>query len=289
MEDDPDWPEEAGHGGRPRTGPWKSARLDPKDSDPACPLEPARLHPGTADFGRATGPVWRRPGMVSPGTMTPVRPGGPARTDEPGGAPATDGLRTRPRRARQPGPNRPCPASPPGERTGNDRQTWAPAPTLEDAVADWDRLAAGVQTGSRVARAERWTAQIDADVANEWPGPPLRAARLAAISGGLTAADQPGPVAGAGPGAPATKEPDVPAKPAAPAGPGALNGPGAPAEPGPPPDSAAKASQRTARQLRTGAGRAGGTRAGQVAQGRRRGRPWTCPGRRTRPTSGSAC
>jgi uncharacterized protein len=172
---------------------------------------------------------------------------GPATGERPGGAaPATDQL-TGP--AGPPtGPEPPLPGQP--AETG--RQAWAPAPTLADPVADWDRLAAGVQPGRPVVHAERWAAQVDADVANEWPGPPLRAARLAAISGGLTPADQPRPVTGTDPGAPATKEPGVPAEPeapaepGAPAGPGALNGPaaqaepGAPAEPGPPLESRAE-------------------------------------------------
>jgi hypothetical protein len=91
-------------------------------------------------------------------------------------------------------------------------------------VADWDRLAAGVQGGAgRAAPAERWTAQTDADVANEWPGPPLRAARRAVIDRGLAAGNEPGPAAGApaGPASPATTEPAA----------------ASPAEPGPPPDT----------------------------------------------------
>jgi hypothetical protein len=107
--------------------------------------------------------------------------------DGPGGAPA--GQLAKP----DDPPAGPEPA-PPGEPAADDHQTWAPAPTIEDAVADWDRLAAGVHSGQRAAEpAEPWTAQTDADVANEWPGPPLRAARRAAIASGLSAGDEAGP------------------------------------------------------------------------------------------------
>jgi hypothetical protein len=41
-----------------------------------------------------------------------------------------------------------------------------------DPAADWERLAAGAQATE--SQAARWRAQTDADVANEWPGPPLR-------------------------------------------------------------------------------------------------------------------
>jgi hypothetical protein len=180
-----------------------------------------------------------------PGDDNPGQAGGLATGEEPGGGgPATDELTIPPA-----GPEPPLPS----QSTEASRQAWAPAPTIEDAVADWDRLAAGVQTGSRVAHAERWTAQVDADVANEWPGPPLRAARLAAISGSLTPAAQPAPVAGADPRAPAAAEPAAPAEPSALNGPAERaepgapaesepppNGPGAPAGPGPPPDSRAE-------------------------------------------------
>jgi regulation of enolase protein 1 (concanavalin A-like superfamily) len=51
-------------------------------------------------------------------------------------------------------------AGPAGWPPGGDRA----------AAADWDLLAAGAQAEP----AESWIAQSDADVAHEWPGPPLR-------------------------------------------------------------------------------------------------------------------
>src|SRR5262249_59649688 len=58
-----------------------------------------------------------------------------------------------------------------------------------EAAGDWAQLAGGARAGP----AERWAAQTDADVANEWPGPPLRTA----VRNGLLARDaRPGPAAG---------------------------------------------------------------------------------------------
>src|SRR5207244_3241233 len=65
-----------------------------------------------------------------------------------------------------------------------------------DPAADWERLAAGAQTaqpedtGAPASPAAPWIAQTDADVANEWPGPPLRTA----MRNGVLASDAaPGP------------------------------------------------------------------------------------------------
>jgi uncharacterized protein len=242
MEDDPDWPKKLAMEDDPS---WATeiGVAEPKDSDPSWTSGAGPAEPRDSDSGRATRTGTDAAGDSKPGDDNPGQAGGPAAEEESGGgAPATNGLV---------GPAGP-PAGPepplPGQSTEANRQAWAPAPTMEDAVADWDRLAAGAQTGSRIAHAERWAAQVDADVANEWPGPPLRAARLAAISGSLMPAGQPGP----DPGAPATKEPAAPAEPGAlngpaaraepgaPAGPGTLNGPGVPAESEPQPDSRAE-------------------------------------------------
>lgn len=58
-----------------------------------------------------------------------------------------------------------------------------------DPAADWERLAAGAQAAARAraagAQAARWRAQTDTEVANEWPGPPLRTA----VRSGLLAGD----------------------------------------------------------------------------------------------------
>jgi hypothetical protein len=139
----------------------------------------------------------------------PAEPGGPSGANGPGGE-----------------PGRPGDPQDSGRRDSGF-SAWSPAPTLgshswfepavadtsaghgpgdltapadPDAAADWDRLAAGVQAArSRFgAVAERWTAQTDVDVANEWPGPPLRAARQAAILNGWKA-EPPAPPAEAGP------------------------------------------------------------------------------------------
>jgi hypothetical protein len=86
-------------------------------------------------------------------------------------------------------------AQEPADKNG-DGGPWSPAPLADhvgwarppsdngaaevDPAADWERLAAGAQASAQVqaagAQAARWRAQTDADVANEWPGPPLRTA-----------------------------------------------------------------------------------------------------------------
>jgi regulation of enolase protein 1 (concanavalin A-like superfamily) len=148
----------------------------------------------------------------------PSWPRDPVREDHPSwpGVAAADppakGRLAEPRDAREPARSR--------ELTDSDRQVWAPAPTPggwsrpadQDAVADWDRLAAGAQAGPQ---AERWTAQTDDDVANEWPGPPLRATGRAAIGNGSTARDRrpAGDRPSAAEGPPAGEEPSSPAEP----------------------------------------------------------------------------
>jgi regulation of enolase protein 1 (concanavalin A-like superfamily) len=96
------------------------------------------------------------------------------------------------------------PAQEPAEKNG-DGEPWSPAPLADhvgwarpasdngaagvDPAADWERLAAGAQASAQAqaagAQAARWRAQTDADVANEWPGPPLRTA----MRNGLLAGD----------------------------------------------------------------------------------------------------
>jgi hypothetical protein len=68
-------------------------------------------------------------------------------------------------------------------------------PAVEDPAADWEQLAAGAQAGraeATGAQAMRWSAQTDAEVANEWPGPPLRTAMR---NGLLADEDAPAPAA----------------------------------------------------------------------------------------------
>ena len=91
----------------------------------------------------------------------------------------------------------------PKDKNG-DGEPWSPAPLAshldwakpatgdaraEDPAEDWERLAAGAQAAAGAqgggAEAAKWHAQKDADVANEWPGPPLRSA----IRNGLLGTD----------------------------------------------------------------------------------------------------
>jgi hypothetical protein len=95
-------------------------------------------------------------------------------------------------------------AQEPAEKNG-DGEPWSPAPLADhvgwirpvsdngaaevDPAADWERLAAGAQASAEAqaagAQAARLRAQTDADMANEWPGPPLRTA----MRNGLLAGD----------------------------------------------------------------------------------------------------
>jgi uncharacterized protein len=193
-EDDPDWPKKLGIDDGPGWGTEQLGEGGPGDT-------PAADAPGHVPAPDALGHV-PAAGALGDAPATAAPPGSPA-ADALGGVPSA--------------PDEPEPAEP-------EREAWAPAPVLEDAVADWDRLAAGVQAG-RPVTAERWTAQTDADVANEWPGPPLPAARRAVIHRGLAAASEPAPRAESGP----------PAAPGRQAGEAAPAGQGSPAEPGPPP------------------------------------------------------
>ena len=118
-------------------------------------------------------------------------------------------------------PAAPEPAEP--EDSGlSDLRLWSPAPVTGlgartgraasntadvDPALDWERLAAGAQTARDEAigtAAARWRAETDAEVANEWPGPPLRAAMRTVM-----AAAMPGPSA-ADPEADAQTDPGLP-------------------------------------------------------------------------------
>ena len=211
-----DWPDEADEGEAAWAGGEGGASWAGEDDDGlddpgwarAAAAEDDRDWP--AEIARQDAPGWAREGAADDDTGWPEDA---AETDDTGwpGAAAADS-------PAKDGPDAPgdAPAdreqARPGAPAERDRPVWASAPTTGDwnrpadkaAAADWERLAAGAQAS---AQAERWTAQNDADVANEWPGPPLPAAARAAISNGSTAGDGPGPPAGAEPSAPAEPEP----------------------------------------------------------------------------------
>jgi uncharacterized protein len=178
-DDGPDWtPPEAGADETDRPVPAEEPGWPVPPGDAA---RPDRIPAGEPAPDDPAGPGPARPQAV---TTDPAGPGPAATEREP--------------RVEEPAGDKPRPPDPPGPEASIP-ETWSAAPACgpadwppgadRDAAADWDRLAAGAQAG----RAERWIAQSDADVASEWPGPPLRTA----VRNGLLARDtMPGAAAG---------------------------------------------------------------------------------------------
>jgi regulation of enolase protein 1 (concanavalin A-like superfamily) len=146
--------------------------------------EPGWAAPAAEDAGQAP-----MPDRVPAGEPSPGGPGGPesaasdparpdvAVTDADGPGQALPGPA-----GRAPGaepardePGRPGPPGPEAGNRGSGPAGWAPEAD-RDAAADWDLLAAGAQADP----AEKWVAQSDADVADQWPGPPTRTAARSA-------------------------------------------------------------------------------------------------------------
>jgi len=196
-----DWPATAAGQGSP---PWPLPAAAEEDPDWAAAPEAAEDDPdwaaapaaaedgpgGTAPAAAVDGPDWAAApeGGKDEGAggreavrPDPAGPGPVAAEREPG--------------AGEPAGGEPVPPDPAGpEASDHATRPAAPARSPADwastadrgAAADWELLAAGAHAG----RAERWVAQTDVDVANEWPGPPLRTA----VRNGLLARDAgPGP------------------------------------------------------------------------------------------------
>jgi uncharacterized protein len=165
--DETDWPVPAEEPGWP-VPPEDAARPDRVPAGKPAPGDPARPRPGRADAS----------------TTDPAGPGPAAAQREPRAAELAGDQSRRPD---LPGPEASIRETWPAAAVGAPAD-WPPGADRE-AAADWDRLAAGAQAG----HAERWIAQADADVASEWPGPPLRTA----VRNGLLARDTtPGPATG---------------------------------------------------------------------------------------------
>jgi uncharacterized protein len=155
--------------------------------------EPAGHEPPGTDTAEAepagAGPAGAGPIAAAPSGTEPVR-SEPAEPEPAGDEPAEPGTTAaHPAAAEEPE------AGDPPSKNG-DGEPWSPAPLAShlawarpatgdeephvDPAADWERLAAGAQAAARAqsagAETARWRAQPDADVANEWPGPPLRTA-----------------------------------------------------------------------------------------------------------------
>ena len=210
-EDGPDWiPTEAGEDETDWPVPSAAAEEPgwpaPAAEDAASHAPAAEPAPGEPDPG-APDPARPQAVLPDPGAPDPARPEA-VLPDPAGPGPAAAG---REPGAEEPAGDAPGPPDPPGrEASGRGTRSAAPARSLaewargtdRDAAADWDRLAAGAQVG----QAERWIAQPDADVANEWPGPPLRTAvrngRLARDATARPAAGHPADDAQTNPGLP---------------------------------------------------------------------------------------
>jgi regulation of enolase protein 1 (concanavalin A-like superfamily) len=168
---------------------WPGAAADDGSSWPPPADGPGWAAPEAGDAGQPPRPD-RAPAEV-PSPDGPAAPdsGRPdvAVTDAAGPGPAAPGPADRVPGAEPAGdePGRPDPPGPEARNRGAKPADWAPGAD-RDAAADWDLLAAGAQAGP----AERWVTQSDADVADEWPGPPTRTAvRNEPLAGGAV----PGP------------------------------------------------------------------------------------------------
>jgi regulation of enolase protein 1 (concanavalin A-like superfamily) len=149
------------------------------DSAESGPAEAESAKAGTAGAGSGAA------ALAAPEPMPPGPAGPGAAADEPAGRESA---------ATHTAAEGPAAKKPNGKN--GDGEPWSPAPLADhldsarpaiddtapdvDPAADWEQLAAGAQAAARAeaagTQASRWRAQTDADVANEWPGPPLRTA-----------------------------------------------------------------------------------------------------------------
>ena len=188
---EPSRPDRAAGPSRPGpSGQDRAAGIDPAGAEPARPgsiaaplagPEPGRPEPGPSQ-GPSRAP---RAGDPEPAGDEPAgretAPAKPAAKEAPAGEPAAEGA------ADQNGAGEHwSPAPVPGDWAKSAAGGTEPE---VDPAADWERLAAGAQAAARAqaagAQAARWRAQTDTEVANEWPGPPLRTA----VRNGLLAGD----------------------------------------------------------------------------------------------------
>jgi uncharacterized protein len=200
QDDEPGWaaaPAAAEAGGQERAGVDEAAATD--SPEPAG-TQPARAEPAGAEPAGAE-PAGAEPAGAEPASgpiaaaiagPEPVRPE-PGDPEPAGGEPA--GRDTAPA-GETPGDEAPAkePAAEEAADQNGSSDHWSPAPLTGDwtaapagdapsevdPAADWEQLAAGAQAAAQAraagAQAVRWRAQADTDVANEWPGPPLRTA-----------------------------------------------------------------------------------------------------------------
>jgi regulation of enolase protein 1 (concanavalin A-like superfamily) len=243
-DDDPAWPATASGEEEPE---WPVGG----DGEPGWAAAPAAADAAGPDHGAMAEPA----GEDSAGAGAGAGPAlaAPAAGPEPEAAePEPEAAEPEPEAAEpEPGPVDRAPTAPEPVGENGSPSPWSPAPVTGfgdwagpapggaaddvDPAADWEQLAAGAQAAARVeaggTRASRWHAQPDTEVANEWPGPPLRTALRNGVAGDAA----PGP-AGDQSVDDAQTDPGLPKpRPAADTGPSAVSLPdGSPAKPGEP-------------------------------------------------------
>src|SRR5262252_1077908 len=228
VQDEPGWPAPApgdaaadAGGPEPDTASVERSRDDPAapgltGPGPAAPeTAPDRAGPDATEPGPAAQhePAAEKLAGAESAGAEPAGPGpaGPAPgAHGPGSSAADGGLADGGPADRGPADRGPADRGPADRGPADGGAAGWPATADRDAAADWELLAAGAQAG----HARRWIAQADdAEVATEWPGPPLPAA---ARNGLLAGKGRPGPAewaddAQTGPGPPRPR----PADPAA--------------------------------------------------------------------------
>jgi len=248
-DEDPDWP--AGTAGDEEPG-WPVPGA--ADDEPAWPATASGEEEPEWPFGGDGEPGW----AAAPAAADVAGPdhdavAEPAGEDSPGPAGAEPALAApagpEPE-AVEPEPADPEPAAPEPAGENGSPSLWSPAPVTGfgdwarpapggtaddvDPAADWEQLAAGAQAAARAqaagVQAARWHAQPDTEVANEWPGPPLRTVLRNGVAGDAA----PGP-AGDPSVDDAQTDPGLPKpRPAADTGPSAVSLPDGAAGPGEP-------------------------------------------------------
>jgi uncharacterized protein len=212
VEEDHDWAAPADETAEPAEPAWTAPAMaeepDWPDDAEDLPGWVASLAADVADPQDAAGAGFAEDGPAGHEPPEPAEgPAGPGLAEpEPARAEAAEPVPAPPGpAAREPADQESAGHGPVDQEASKPGPPWAPAPppsTMDwskpapgdgpggvDPAVDWERLAAGAQ-GAPDEPAARWSPPADADVASEWPGPPLRTA----MRNGLLSTDTvPGP------------------------------------------------------------------------------------------------